>query len=318
MAKPYVALAFLLVTLLGCDRSGLNTKAPTKGGQSGSPASGGTFGSGGSGSGEGGVGTGGTGGSYQNSGGNPAGGVYGTGGSISSGGHGGSNAGGSVTGGTIGTGGTSCPPIFCPAYTCPEGTQSRLVPCSCPICEPSDAGTAKDVTSDGCVPVPCALPKCSDGYQLVNPPCGCPTCVPIDAGSETAQPDCTALDECSCLTSSHCRAISQACYCPQCSGSVVCKCGGGKFVGCASPELATCTNAQARVAALCPQLADTSFSKVCDQSASECVTRCLNEVTSCDDIFCTFCEACDCATDSYYTCLGNCKTALGNNGGPSR
>jgi hypothetical protein len=59
-----------------------------------------------------------------------------------------------------------------------------------------------------------------------------------------------------------------------------------------------------RLLAGCP-----SFPGVCEIDA-ECITKCLNEVGSCGDIYCSFCDACDCASDPYYTCLGKCQTAL--------
>ena len=183
-------------------------------------------------------------------------------------------------------------------------------------------GVAKDATGDAeCLRLPCANPLCSSGYQVVTPPCGCPTCVAVDAGSPDAASDtsklaCVGLDECTCLATNGCGFLAQSCYCPspQCDPSGPCKCGGGKFVGCAPANLGTCAAARDRVASLCPQLSQTtSFPVVCDheQLAPECITECLNEVGSCGDIFCSFCDTCDCAGDAFSACVGKCRTALG-------
>jgi hypothetical protein len=129
---------------------------------------------------------------------------------------------------------------------------------------------------------------------------------------ETAKLACVDLDECTCRATSGCSGIVESCYCPypQCSPSVTCFCGGGKFVGCAPANLATCTAAKARVAGLCPQLAGAAFDNLCKPTNTLCVTKCLNEVSSCGDMACTLCVGCDCVTDPYTTCLGKCQNLL--------
>ena len=91
---------------------------------------------------------------------------------------------------------------------------------------------------------------------------------------------------------------------------MVCKCSGGKFIGCAPAGLGTCADAKARVAGLCPSLHGPTFDGLCAQSDVGCVTKCLDEVVGCGDVYCTFCEACDCATDAFMTCQGKCQDAL--------
>ena len=177
------------------------------------------------------------------------------------------------------------------------------------------AGGAGGPDAVACPPKACPAIACPTG-MLPNPdPCGCPICAPADAGSETSKLACVGLDECTCRATKGCGPIAQSCYCPfpQCDPSNACVCGGGKFVGCAPVALLTCAAARDRVAALCPQLSQTSFHYECEiheQVASECITKCLNEVGSCGDIDCSFCDACDCEGDVYYACLGKCQNAL--------
>jgi hypothetical protein len=239
---------------------------------------------------------------------------------------------------------------MCPAIACLAGTVPNPDPCGCPICAPADGGSVKDATTDVCLALPCALPVCAAGYQLVthpcacptcepidggqpdvvgcppvacpaiacaggmvpNPdPCGCPLCAPLDAAPDTAKLACVDLAECTCQATSGCSPIAEACYCPQCgSDPDVCKCSGGRFLGCAPASLATCTAAKARVAALCPQFSGTIWDNLCAQSDSACATKCLNEVNACGDMSCSLCAACDCAGDRYMTCLGKCPSAL--------
>jgi hypothetical protein len=147
---------------------------------------------------------------------------------------------------------------------------------------------------------------------MVTPPCGCPTCVPVDAGSDSGGSSCSALDECACLASKTCAPIAEACYCPSCEPGVVCACGGGRYVGCAPAGQSSCTDARARVASLCPQLASDSFKNLCNQKGTECITKCLNEVTACGDLACSMCDQCDCAGDTFSSCVAACRKALGS------
>jgi len=65
---------------------------------------------------------------------------------------------GGVGGATGGTGG--CPTVRCPASVCPQGTESTLQPCGCPICVPlPDAGAAVDAASADTRPAG-PLPAC--------------------------------------------------------------------------------------------------------------------------------------------------------------
>jgi hypothetical protein len=68
---------------------------------------------------------------------------------------------------------------------------------------------------------------------------------------------------------------------------------------------------KARVAGLCPHLSGSTFDTLCQRSDSACVTKCLNEVSSCGDVAFAFCEACDCVADRFSPCVGSCNTALG-------
>ena len=308
---------------------------------SGGSVSGGTIGTGGSPS---------SGGRSGSNAGGSAGGERGgsnAGGTVT-GGKGGSNTGGSA-GGTSGAGGTMCALVACPAIGCLYGELPNPDPCGCPICASPDAGTVKDAATDTCVHPPCAsYPVCGVGYEVVTPACGCPTCVPVDAGqsdaivcppigcptvacangttrdlcgcficvedagTDAAKLACIGLDECTCGKTSGCASIAEACYCPypQCGNDGACICGGGQFIGCAPANLATCTAAKARVATLCPQLKGATFTGLCQQTDSACVTKCLNDATSCTDVFCSFCEGCDCASDAFMACRAKCTAAL--------
>jgi hypothetical protein len=312
----------------------------------GSSAAGGVLGSGGAGTG-GVLGSGGsatTGGTKSGTGGVTGGkGGSRTGGTVTGG------VTGSGVGGISGTGGCPTIGA-CPAIGCLYGELPNPNPCGCPICAPApDAGTIKDASSDLCIALPCALPICGPGYVIVTPPCGCGTCVPVDggqpdaivctpqpcpqvkcapgavptldacgctvcgfpdAGTDTGKLACVGLDECSCLATKGCAPIAESCYCPtQCTGAV-CVCGGGRFLGCAPTDLNTCTAAKARVGSLCPQLKGATWDGLCQQSDSACVTKCLDEVTSCGDLSCSMCEACDCASDAFMRCRGACPKTL--------
>jgi hypothetical protein len=297
------ALTFFLITSLGlaCSDGALNSKNTGMGGRTSVPGSGGRLGSGGAGS--GGAVAGGSGGSTASG----AGGI---------GGRGGSNA-----GGITGAGGATCLPTLCVGVACPGGYVPNPDPCGCPICPVPDAGGGKDSATDtACIQPPCAAIKCKAGDQLVTPTCGCPTCVPgdagppdaIDAAVEKPQATCTNLDACACMKSDACAPITETCYCPypQCGSNGACICGGGKYLGCAPAGLATCAGAKAQVAALCPTLKGTTFDSLCAQANSACITKCLGDVTSCSDVFCSFCEACDCAGDSFSQCVASCTSAL--------
>ena len=291
----------------------------------GGSAAGGVIGSGGS------VSSGGAAGS--NAGGSVAGGRGGSraGGSVSAGGRGGANAGGAVaggrggtnaggsaTGGTSGAGGTICPPIACPTIGCLYGELPNPDPCGCPICASPDAGVKDtgippaDVSQPEtiiCPPIACPAIRCAYGLVPSPDPCGCSTCAPPpDAGADTGKLACVGLDECTCADTPGCSVMAEACYCPfpQC-GAGACFCGGGRYIGCAPVELASCDSAKARVFALCPTLAGPTFDGLCAPSDDTvCITECLNEVTSCTDLFCTFCEGCDCATDRFSSCVAGC------------
>jgi hypothetical protein len=181
-------------------------------------------------------------------------------------------------------------------------------PCSCPYCAPIDAGPP-DATL--CLPQPCPLVKCAPGSVPTFDQCGCTVCGLPDAGADAGKLACVGLDECACLASPDCAYIAEpACYCPQCTPQT-CKCAGGKYVGCAPAGLQTCAAAKSRVAGMCPQLAGASLDALCSATDSLCVTKCLNEVTACGDITCSLCQACDCASDAFMRCRGECQKALG-------
>ena len=63
---------------------------------------------------------------------------------------------------------------------------------------------------------------------------------------------------------------------------------------------------------LCPAISGPTFDGVCTWPAIECVTQCLAEVSSCSDVGCTFCEACDCAGDRFFTCDQQCASTFGH------
>lgn len=340
---------FFLMTSLGlaCDSSGLKSAGSggTLGGTGGASASGGTVGTGGSDTG----GTlGGTGGATSTGGSSGKGGS-GSGGSVT-GGQGGSAAGGaSGTGGII-CPPVVCLSIGCPNGELPNPDPCGCPICAPAPDAGLQPDAGKDAGPDVCLPLPCPMPLCKPGEQIVTPTCGCSTCVPVDAGApdakicppvmcpaiacvygtvpspdpcgcpicagpdagaDGAKPACVGLDECTCFATSSCGVIAEACWCPfpQCAADGACGCGGGHFVGCAPAGLTTCAAARSRVGSLCPNLKGATWDNLCQQS-DPCITKCLNEVSTCGDISCSMCEACDCAGDAFLRCRTECKAAL--------
>jgi hypothetical protein len=206
-----------------------------------------------------------------------------------------------------------CVALPCAYPLCDPGQIVVTPACGCPYCESVDGGQPDAIV---CPPIACPAIACLAG-MVPNPddPCGCPVCAKTDAAVDT-KPDgakltCVDLDACSCMNANGCSLIAEACFCPfpQC-GAGACVCGGGNFIGCAPVELSTCDKAKARVAALCPTLKGATFDNLCSQKSSECITKCLNDVTACSDVFCTFCETCDCATDNFLGCVGKCTSGV--------
>jgi len=197
----------------------------------------------------------------------------------------------------------------CLPIDCPSGYE--LVPreCSCPVCVPVDGGTPD---APACPPVACPAIGCAYGTIPSSDPCGCPTCARPDAGTDSSPSPCSALDECACTTTNGCASLTEACYCPfpKCGENGACICGGGKFVDCVPADLATCPDAKARVADLCPSLAGPALDDLCNPADTLCITKCLDEMDSCDDIVCSLCVDCDCALDSFSMCVAQCRTDL--------
>lgn len=211
-----------------------------------------------------------------------------------------------------------CPPT-CPMVKCAYGSVRDPV-CGCPTCIDPDAGVgkdaapSKDVAPDVCLQPPCLPVLCPAGTRAVEHACACPTCEPVDAGADAEKSSCAGFDECRCFLANGCSVIAESCYCPypKCSQGGACVCGGGKFVGCAPVGLGTCAAAKARVAGLCPTLPGPFLDGLCTGTDSACVTKCLNEVTSCDDLSCSSCEACRCAADAFMRCRDACQKQLGS------
>jgi hypothetical protein len=204
----------------------------------------------------------------------------------------------------------ACVPPLCDAISCPVGYVVTPHACSCPTCEAVDAGQPE---VGGCRPIECADLACPTRL-FPNPadPCACPICAPPDAGADTRAVGCAGFDECTCVAANGCAVITNTCYCPydRCLQGGACGCGGGKFLGCAPVQLGTCAAAKARVAGLCPDISGATFDDLCQQSDAGCITKCLNDVTSCGDVRCSFCEICDCAGDAFATCRSKCRSAL--------
>jgi hypothetical protein len=205
----------------------------------------------------------------------------------------------------------ACLALPCAYPLCPVGYTVSTPACGCPTCVPVDAGQPDTRV---CLPPPCPPVNCAPGYvPTSNPdPCGCTSCTPADAGTDSGKLDCVGLDECTCGSSKGCAVIAESCYCPfpQCGSGGACVCGGGRFLGCVPSNLATCSAAKARVATLCPQLKGATFDSLCLQPGSACITKCLNDVTACGDISCSFCETCDCASDVFTQCRAKCGGLL--------
>jgi hypothetical protein len=241
-------------------------------------------------------------------------------------------------------------PAYCELVDCPierpcsSGYARSTDPCGCPICAPVDGGTVVDGGKpDGPPPCRIACPMlvdCVGGY-LPNPdPCTCPICAPNsdagvanDAGGPDTPPTCPPV-VCSALTCPVCPPISRVDSGTATDGgktdtplvcNVLCPvlaCVGGYLPNpepCGCPICATnpdagttCADAKARVAALCPTISGPTFDGLCTWPAIECVTQCLAEVSSCSDVGCTFCEACDCAGDRFFTCYQQCASTFGH------
>lgn len=147
---------------------------------------------------------------------------------------------------------------------------------------------------------------------------------------------CIGKGECDCYNSrAACQPITEICWCPtQCNGQL-CACGGGKFHACAPKESncnptvtcrpagritpqdargcvdcsyqATCPQAAEALRAGCPTRAARLTGLSCDR-APECVTRCINDLKTCDDIGCGLCLACGCATvGPFEQCVMKCQ-----------
>jgi hypothetical protein len=121
---------------------------------------------------------------------------------------------------------------------------------------------------------------------------------------------CSSLDECACYKTAGCAAVAEDCWCPAACG-VKCFCGGGRFFGCVPLDLAKCTGAADRVTALCPSLA-ADVRTLCPASDDACSTKCLNDVTLCDDLLCSTCQDCKCKQDKFGSCLEVCLAGKTN------
>jgi hypothetical protein len=118
---------------------------------------------------------------------------------------------------------------------------------------------------------------------------------------------CPTLGSCECMANSDCAPLAESCWCPTECG-VVCKCGGGRYWGCAPVGLATCASASDRLAKLCPDLA-AAVTRLCESSPSECIANCLNEITSCDALQCMFVTVAPGCSGLYRRCINACMLA---------
>jgi hypothetical protein len=132
-----------------------------------------------------------------------------------------------------------------------------------------------------------------------------PPDVPASAIDSAA--GCSSLGSCDCIATRGCAPIAEGCWCPTECG-IVCGCGGGRYVGCTAVGLQTCTGASDRVAKLCPDIA-AGVAHLCTSSPVECITKCLDEVSSCADLACTLCTTCACG-DAFSLCFDDCRQAL--------
>jgi hypothetical protein len=72
-----------------------------------------------------------------------------------------------------------------------------------------------------------------------------------------------------------------------------------------------CAAAGSRTTELCPEISGPTFDSICDGSAPLCIAECFLEVTTCEDVSCSFCETCDCDGDAFGSCYRSCSVALG-------
>lgn len=161
----------------------------------------------------------------------------------------------------------------------------------------------------------------------------------LDAGGATdlASVDlgpsrCEQIDECTCLAMSSCRAVTETCYCPypKC-GSGECKCGGGRFFGCAEPGCAgqlDCSRAATitRDGKRCPTCVEptdcaggiAALKKGCGISEAllsafrcdgnvACKLDCIKKVRRCEDVGCGLCAVCGCGVvGAFEKCVFAC------------
>lgn len=152
---------------------------------------------------------------------------------------------------------------------------------------------------------------------------------------------CSALSACECLADRGCASITEPCFCPHpLCGPGACICGGGAFLGCAPAE-SNCTSVvscrpagrmgapDAKGCLECKYSSDcaTAFKQMMDKlkatpgcgisdtlveafSCSRnpaCVTKCVNDVSRCEDIGCGLCSRCGCArVGTFEQCVAAC------------
>jgi len=137
------------------------------------------------------------------------------------------------------------------------------------------------------------------------------------AGQDGGAPPvtCSSLGECDCVAArDRCTARAEPCWCPSCDPSIVCACGGGKFLGCEDRTVVTsCEMELARVQTLCAGKPYVEFIGGLCSAQADCVATCLANnivnVDSCAQIDCYFCLVCDCLPQppsAFRTCLAAC------------
>jgi len=162
---------------------------------------------------------------------------------------------------------------------------------------------APAIPSDGVIDMPDVPAEPIDGQQD-GPVVQTDGSLDRPAASLDGGAGCSSLGPCECLRSSGCAPIAEACWCPTECG-MVCTCGGGRFVGCVPYGLSSCESASERVAKLCPDIA-VPVTNLCASSSSECIAKCLDEVTSCSDLECALCSTCSGCDDTFSRCYQDC------------
>lgn len=203
-----------------------------------------------------------------------------------------------------------------------------LLPGAIPGCTKTPDAPPAEPAADAAVPADARTPR---DLRPGTPPPDAST-VP-----DLLHTGCPGLSECECFTASEaglCDVIAEPCHCPRpVCGPGTCFCSGGRYLACADRASGCATTVSCRPAGRlstpdirgcldCTYEADCgrAFSRLMDTCKSksgqvelfscsanpDCISRCVNEVRTCDDIGCGLCPTCRCPRGSFEDCVAAC------------